>query len=239
MSLIVPWTDPNGEPCCCIDCNEAQPPNYSLVELTPSALTALNAGGDIVIEFGVSVNFGGNGSFGSSAAQTGVYAIRAESTIPAGCANTATANSPAFVVTQNTIACSYVNPTSSLIWSVQSSTCLATLGALGLFAYALNGNSAFIRTLGGIVGSVSRSWSGTDPSTGSVVASTSASATFTFSFASSAINPLPGTTAGNVSLIINGSSFLVPVSYQTLINAGFGTVEWIGDPSITFTSAAP
>lgn len=232
MSAIVPWTIPGGTPCCC--CSSTQESTFSALPISSAAYAALFAGGTATYDFGVSVNYGSNGSFGSSATQTGDYAIRAQGSIGGGCANTTINNLPVPAITQNTIACDYVAPTSSLIWTQQSSTCLVTSGAIGVYAYALaSSNIAYIQAGGNIIGIVSRSWAGTNPSTGEQVDSVLIESSFTVSFITSAT-----TTNGTIAAKINGASFALPVLFSETLSSDFGTVNWIG-PTITFTSSAP
>lgn len=224
MSAIVPWTTPGGTPCCC--CSNTQPSTHSLLMPSSAAFAALLAGGTIQYDLGVAVNIGSNGSSGSSATMIGTFNVRVISSIAnGGC--TASSTLVSAVATTDTITCTPTSPASPPTWTLTTQSCAVNLGSLGLFAYLLDGNKAYISVAATISGAFQFIWSSNQGSSES-------SGIFSRAFITQASG-----TNGNISLVINGETFNLPVLFSSVDTYDFGTVSYSIGPTITFTSNAP
>lgn len=238
--MIVPWTSPNGEPCCC--CNEEQPSTYSPVTLSSAAYNILRvaSSASAVLQAGVSFDYQSNGDYGAKARITGTQAVQSTTLTNGTCATSS--STPTTIFTTNSVNCSRTDPIrAGFTYTLASQSCIRILGGIGKYEHRLaQSNIAYINMGASFTGVVSYSWSGVDEN-GASAPNISTSVTYQIAFATQNAG-----TNGNIALVIGGESFNLPVIYFTLVssvpagsaNPSIGT--WLsGTPLLTYTIGAP
>jgi hypothetical protein len=233
MSMIVPWTTPNGERCCCNPCEEEQPSQYSAVTLTSSAFDALysDAGGTGLLEFTASINIGIDGSLGARSTMSGSISGTFPTIInQGGCAVNGTQGS---FTPSNSVSCGYTIPTHpERTYTLSSSSCLAFVGGVGPLGWRLTQNNvAYITTGVSIAGVVQHVFT-------SAIDTITTGAVFQL-----AILTQSAGTNGTIVLSVGGELFNLPVIYSLILDPT-GTlnpnnVSWTYGPAQIFNPSAP